>query len=338
MPSETFVRRWLRRSATIPMIVALWAAFVVAFPAVLGLAVLSDLPSAAKWRWARTRASLFFLLYLSCELFGLLAALGCWLLSGAGLLIGRERFVTWNSRLQGVWLAALFRGALRIYGMSIRVEGSDCASRGPLILFLRHASTADTVLAGVLVANPYRIRLRYLLKKELLWDPCLDVVGNRLPNVFLDRSGAMRARELAAVRALAQGLGERDGMLIYPEGTRFSPAKRERVLAKLSESGAADLLARARTMQYVLPPRPGGALALLDAAPEADAVFAAHTGFEGAARFSEFFGGALVRQPVEVRFWRIPATEIPREADDRVRWLFDQWIEVDRWIAERGRR
>jgi 1-acyl-sn-glycerol-3-phosphate acyltransferase len=334
--TEPLTRRWLRRSVSIPLIAALWAVSLVLLPLLLTVALIADLPTARRGTWAKLRVVLFFVLYLSCEVCGLLVAFACWLSSGAGLAVGRRRYIAWNAAMQGIWVTVLLRGAFRIFSMSVRTEGIECTKRGPYIMFVRHGSTADTVLAGALVARPHRILLRYLLKKELLWDPCLDVVGNRLPNVFLDRSGIMREREIAAVRELATGLGESDGILIYPEGTRFTPAKRERALAKLAEAGEGALLERAERMRCVMPPRPGGSLALLDAAPGADAVFVAHTGFEGAARFSEFLGGALVRRQVEVRFWRVPAAEIPEAASERVVWLFDQWLEVDRWIAERS--
>ena len=42
----------------------------------------------------------------------------------------------------------------------------------------------------VFYAIPHQVRLRYVLKRELLLDPCLDIVGNRLPNCFVARSGA----------------------------------------------------------------------------------------------------------------------------------------------------
>ena len=44
-------------------------------------------------------------------------------------------------------------------------------------------------------------------ERELLWDPCLDVVGQRLPNVFVRRGDGDGASEIAAVRAPAADLG-----------------------------------------------------------------------------------------------------------------------------------
>ena len=66
----------------------------------------------------------------------------------------------------------------------------------PILVVSRHASLIDTLLPGRYVTQPFGIRLRYVLKSELLVDPALDIAGNRLPNVFVDRGGDTD-RELA---------------------------------------------------------------------------------------------------------------------------------------------
>ena len=42
-------------------------------------------------------------------------------------------------------------------------------------MLLRHAGIADTIIPRVFYAIPQQVRLRYVLKKELLMDPCLDL-------------------------------------------------------------------------------------------------------------------------------------------------------------------
>lgn len=64
------------------------------------------------------------------------------------------------------------------------------------------------------------------MKQELLWDPCLDIVGNRLPNYFVDRAAKDTARELAHIASLARELAPGQRVVMYPEGTRFSETKR----------------------------------------------------------------------------------------------------------------
>ena len=92
------------------------------------------------------------------------------------------------------------------------------------------------------------------------------------------------------------------------------------------------MLEYARSLELVLPPRPGGTLGLLEAAPEADVVVCAHTGFEGAASLAELWKGALVDQVIRVQFRRIPRDEIPTERDARVAWLLEEWRRVGAWV------
>jgi 1-acyl-sn-glycerol-3-phosphate acyltransferase len=283
------------------------------------------------------RCVAFFTAYLCCEAAGILASFGLWVTHLGGRGARAQAFAHANLVLQRWWAAALFGAGRRIFGLRVRVEHDGVIGEQPVILFVRHASTADTVLPAVFFANRHRFALRYVLKRELQWDPCLDIVGNRLPNYFARRGSADTAREIAAVAELMDGLGPREGVLIFPEGTRFSEQKRARVLARLREHASAEIVELSRKLLHVLPPRLGGPLALLEkncqAAIGADAVFCAHVGLEGAASFREFVNGALVGREVRISFKRVPFEEIPGGREERVRWLFEQWADVDRWIG-----
>ncbi|HRE92507.1 MAG TPA: 1-acyl-sn-glycerol-3-phosphate acyltransferase, partial [Myxococcota bacterium] len=91
-------------------------------------------------------------------------------------------------------------------------------------------------------------------------------------------------------------------------------------------------------LQRVLPPRPGGPLALIDAAGDADVVFVAHVGFEGLASLTAVLSGALVGQTIHLKFWRVPRAEIPTHRDERVDWLWRQWEALDRWVSSHATR
>lgn len=92
------------------------------------------------------------------------------------------------------------------------------------------------------------------------------------------------------------------------------------------------MLEYATSLQSLLPPRPGGTLALLEAAPGADVVVCAHSGFEGSASLLEIWKGALLHKAVRVKFWRTPSDAIPRELDARTAWLLDEWQHLDAWV------
>lgn len=82
----------------------------------------------------------------------------------------------------------------------------------------------------------------------------------------------------------------------------------------------------------VLPPRPGGTLALLDATV-ADVVVLAHRGLEGLATVRDIWSGSLVNSKISLKLWRVPRAGIPIERSDRVDWLYRLWAEVDTWVA-----
>jgi 1-acyl-sn-glycerol-3-phosphate acyltransferase len=318
-----------RRLVTIPGYVIVWALWLAAMPFWLPLAALVDL--ARRSRGVALRSAALVTVYLSCEIMGIAASSGLWVWNRIHP-IDPERWTDLHFRLEAWWGTTIFRAVVRLFGLSLEIEGNAELGRGPYLLLLRHASTADTLLASALVSGPHGLRLRYVLKQELLWDPCLDIVGNRLPNVFVDRFSDESAGEIGRVQALARDLGARDGILIYPEGTRFSEAKRRRVLERFRQKGDAKMLEYVRSLFFVLPPRPGGTLGLLEAAPEADVVVCAHTGFEGVASLADIWRGRLLHQVIQVQFRRISRDEIPTRNEARIAWILEEWKRVDAWV------
>ncbi len=324
---ESVSARWRRRALTIPGYLVIAAAFGVLLPLLIPLALVADV--ALRNRLALTRTVAMLAWYFAMEAVGLVAAAGVWLLRP---FLG-TRYDHANFSLQCLWARALFGGARWLFGMRVDIEGADVLLPGPILLLMRHASVADTLLPAVLVSSRTGLRLRYVMKRELLWDPCLDVVGQRLPNAFV-RRGTRDAAQTEAVRALGESLGPDEGVQLYPEGTRWTPERRRAVIDRLARSADPKLLERAQALQWLLPPRLGGVLALLEAAPEADVVFAVHTGFEGVRTLPDVWKGTLVGTRVQVRFERIRAADIPTEREARIDWILDHWARLDVWLEE----
>lgn len=324
---------WLRRSITIPGYAAALGLLVGLAPLILPVCLLVDLLRGS--RLALTRVLLFSLTYLACELVGLLAA-GVLFLLRLGPLADRRRYEWANYRLQWAWASALRKAAFTIFSIDTHVESDPSPGSAPMLLLMRHASLADTILAACFLSKPNELRLRYVLKRELLWDPCLDVVGNRIPNRFVDREAEDTTAELREVAALARGLQAGEGVLIYPEGTRFSAARRRRIIDSARSAGKNELERRALALSGVLPPRPGGTLALLDAMPDAEVWIGNHRGLEAATSFGDLLSGALVGAHVHVEFRRV---ERPGAGSDPAacrRWLDELWLDVDRFVMEKA--
>ncbi len=301
-----------------PLFLLLFAVATVGLPLLLAVALVVD---ATRWAvrrrpWMATRLALFLWLYLAAEAAAIVALFLAWALPPRGRLVER------TYGLQARWAAFLFGAARRLFSLRFDVEGADAVTPGPIVVLMRHASIVDNLLPAMFVAAPHGLRLRYVLKRELLADPSIDIAGGRLPNCFVLRGADDTEAEVARVRALAEGLGPREGVLIYPEGTRFTAAKRRRAIERQP---------RAAKLEHVLPPRPGGTLAVLDTG--ADVVVCAHHGLDGFASVSDLWRGGLVRRTVRVRFSRFAAASLPEGREARTAWLWQRWHEVDDWIG-----
>jgi 1-acyl-sn-glycerol-3-phosphate acyltransferase len=322
-----------RRLWTIPFIVVLFVVVTAALPVLLVLALAAD-----TWRYARHRRSfvivrgiLFGWVYLAVEVWALAMLLLIWIASAFGLWRRGELAMTF--RLQMMWSAILF-GTLRVvFSLGLEVENDEVVAPGPVVVMVRHASMIDTLLPSTLVSRRRGILLRYVLKDELRLDPALDIAGHRLVNHFVDRTGDSAA-QIEHVRLLTDRLGEKEGVLIYPEGTRFTEEKRTRVLNRLHEIDP-HRAERAERLHHTLPPRLGGPLVLLDPVTPCDVVLMAHVGLDGLASIGRLLDGTVVGSTIRVQFWRIPRGEIPEGREERIDWLFDQWERIDAWIAAR---
>ena len=83
----------------------------------------------------------------------------------------------------------------------------------------------------------------------------------------------------------------------------------------------------------MLAPRPGGVLAALDAAPEADVVLVAHTGLDHMLTVGDVWRELPMDKRIIMRWWQVPREEIPADREERIDWLFGWWERIDAWIA-----
>ncbi len=323
----------IRRSISIPFYLFLTALTTILFPVFLPLAVIADRMD--DHRMPITRTVVFLLYYLYCECLGLI---GTVVLSTMNLAMGgvpEARYREWHSNLQWAWAGLLLGGAGKIFSMTFEVEGQDQIGDTAPLVFIRHVSVGDTLVSSVFCEKPKNFLLRYVIKSELLWDPCVDICGQRTGAAFVRRDGADPEVQAERVRRLGRSLGPNEGALIYPEGTRFTEEKRSRIIERLMQASDTGLAERAKELRYVLPPRLSGPFALLDECPNHDVLFIAHVGFDKLTTFHDLWSGALIDCRIRVAFWRVPATEIPKERHARIDWLYEEWQRVDNWVGRK---
>lgn len=317
-------RALLRRPLTIGSVLFAAVMLLVTLPVWFVVSSLTDVVR-RRWRLPTTRLLAFALLWTWLELAGVGASLALW-------CIGRSRDRSANYALQRWWAARLI-GALRLTcGFDIEVHGAEDLGGDPLIVLGRHASLGDALVSAWALGSIAGRTPRYVLKKELSLDPCLDIVGRRLPNYFVDRSSARVGRELEGIATLSADLGTGDVAVIFPEGTRANDRKRTSALERL-RSRDPERAGRLAPLQHLLPPKPSGAQALVDAAPGAAVALMWHIGFDGLDTFGHIrrrLAAGQVR--AQVVFELHERSTVPN-GEAFVEWLDHRWLELDRSVA-----
>ena len=332
---EPFLKRWGRRAISVPALLLMAALYAATLPLSLAIAIGVDLYRRRGMIVIRT--VLFFGFYLLVNV-GCLAATGVqWIFAGtwAGPRAGDAdaRLARWSQWLGAFWGRSLYHGAERVFAAHTLLESEELLEGGPYIIFLRHISVGDTAIPYTFASSRHGVNFRHVLKTELLNDPCMDICGHRWKNVFIKRTSDNAEKEIALLRKTMKDLGDNEGVAIWPEGTRFTPEKRESVLASLAKKNSPHYR-EASALKNVLPPHLGGPLGLLEANERADAVFCAHTGLDATQHIRSFFNGSLIGDTVRIKFWRVPFAEIPEEREERIKWLFHWWKVMDAWIGE----
>ena len=329
--------RWVRRPVS--LVVVLGLAFTATLLPLLAVAaVLLSVVLPGRWRVLRLLG--FALVYLVVETVGLAVALVLWVLTGLGWWLRSEWSVRAHYAVLRVVLVVVVGSARLLFGLRVvddevgwsPLDDGVPGSGNAMLVLSRHAGPGDSLLlVHTLLGRDHARRPRIVLTDLLQLDPLVDVYLNRLPNAFLE-AGAPDST--ARVGRLAEGLGDEDALLIFPEGGNFSEGRRRRAIDRLRMKGMEPQAAAAERMRHLLPPRPGGVAAALASAPHADVVLVAHTGLEHLSTAGDLWDGLPMDSTVRMRWWFVPAAEVPHDPDRLERWLYDRWADLDRWIAD----
>ncbi len=319
-----------QRVLAISAVLILLPLIILLLPVLLIGAALADVWGRL-WRFPAVRLVLSAVVYLVHEWIGLALAVGLRVAELLGVFRNRpETQLEQYRRVQAWWASSLMRWAGRLLRVRFDMADPDTLPTKGFIVVSRHASMVDAVLPAVIVAGRLGRFVHYVLKAELQWDANLNVYGRRLGNYFVRRDGDGDA-EAAAIARFALGTQPDSALVIFPEGTYATPARRAKVRASLAAKGEDELVALADDLGHLLPPKPAGTLALLDSQPDLDVVIVGHVGLEGVtdAGLRKLLP---LRHPVVVRWWVHERATVPTEDDKRIAWLNDQWRSLDRWV------
>jgi 1-acyl-sn-glycerol-3-phosphate acyltransferase len=207
----------------------------------------------------------------------------------------------------------------RVLGIQIEITdeadvlGSLSRSQRPVVI-CNHQSWFDIFLLQTLISSRGPI-LKFVVKVELLWVPVLGWICLVLNFPRLNRKGdgESRSMDLRQVETAALRLGgEPGGLLIFPEGTRFSPTKRE--------SGQSGYL-------HLLNPKPGGFAMIRKTMPDDTTILDVSIRYDqGDADIWRCMSGGVRRIRIRVESW--PMQDVENVAE----WLHTRWSVKDLWL------
>lgn len=330
MAAEPLRSTWRRRARTIPLMLAATGLGLLTSPLVLPAVVVADL-ARGRCRLPTARVLLFAIQYGINDSVEILLAPLYWLAAGFGTRLHHPASIARHRRLQRWSIDLLARRAEQLLGLRFELEPgtADALLPAPAIVLCRHVNIVDASLPTLLyqrLGHP----TRGVIMAELLADPGFDLIYARTGSIFIPRDNGPDA--LAAVTQLGATADRDVPTVIFPEGRLFRPDRLERAVTRLQADNPARG-ERLASLRHVLPPRPGGALALLATIP-GDVVVISHAGLDRYPSFTALARAVPLRDPVRVTAWRIRSDEIPDDDGERITWLDQQWCAVDRWVAD----
>ena len=241
--------RLLRRVVLAPLVIVLAIALVVLFPLIALLAVTFGLVRRSpSGRMRGVRLLLFALVWLTAETATLFMCLGLWLVSGFGGRLRTEPFQSRHYAIMRWFLDVIYNTATGTFGLRVEVDEPELTAEEqaarlarPVIVLSRHAGPGDSLLLVHHLLSVYGRRPRVVMKATMQLDPSLDVVGNRLPNVFIRHSRAGEGIFSEQIERLAGGLDQLGALVIFPEGGNWTPGRWRRGIRRLEERGRGDL-------------------------------------------------------------------------------------------------
>ncbi len=328
-----------RRLVSIPAVLAALPVLVILSPVWFVVGGVVDLAGRLH-RFPTIRLMAFAIVYLAHEWAGLMASV---VLAVRQAVFGRN----WDAgkrtapyrRVQAWWADSLLVWAGRLLNVRFEMPEPRSLPNRAFILLSRHASMVDALLPATVITKRLDRFVHYILKRELQWDPNLDVFGHRLGNYFVARTGDGDDQARAIARFAAKALPD-SVLVIFPEGTYATRKSRAKVAASLKRKGETEVAAYAEELDHLLPPKPAGTLSLLETQPDLDVVVFGHVGLEGVAELSGLRRRLPLRHPIRIDWWHHRRDELPTDPEKQVDWLNETWRTLDGWVEsiEQSRR
>ncbi|MDA0789813.1 MAG: 1-acyl-sn-glycerol-3-phosphate acyltransferase [Proteobacteria bacterium] len=204
---------------------------------------------------------------------------------------------------------------LRVIGIRIRIEGQVGDHPSPIIIS-NHQSWFDIPVIHHVVTGRGPI-IKFLIKRQLVWVPIVGWLCWMLgfPRLYRGQGQEARQKDYETLQRFSNGAAQDGGaILIFPEGTRFTEAKR---------------LAQGAPYSDLLTPRVGGLRILSGALPPDTPVVDLTIIYEaGRKPFWDCLHGAVPEIRVIIHHYRLA------DIDHHTRWLNQRWAEKQALIDQ----
>jgi hypothetical protein len=227
--------RIVRRLVLAPLVVLVCLALTALAPLLLAGALVGG--TVRRTGLGSTRLVAFGLAYLATEAAMIVALFVLWLASGFGLLVRTPAMQSAHYAVLRGWLRCVSEAAIRLLGLRIEIVDPPPPRPGPLLVFGRHAGVGNSLMMVRTLMLRFGRRPRVVMLGFLQWDPVIDIVGHRLPSLFIEHDPERSDGFVRAIAALATGLGDADAFVLYPEGRDFTEPLRLRAIAHLRRQG-----------------------------------------------------------------------------------------------------
>ncbi len=194
----------------------------------------------------------------------------------------------------------------RVVGISLHIEGEIGNDRSPIVI-CNHQSWFDIPILQEIITSRGPI-VRFLVKRELIWVPVIGWICLAMNFPRLNRGSGRDARQTdySTIQSASLTMEEEPGaLLIFPEGTRFTEAKRDR---------------QQSPWEHLLRPRVGGMKIIkANAPPETPIIDITICYDRGVNNFWQCLHGEIDRIHITIEHFRLS------DIDDIADWLQERW-------------
>lgn len=258
---------------------------------------------------------------------------GAWRLLSA--LLPARLYQRVDDRLYCVYQSAVLFFFVHYTGAQILIYGDLPKNKENIIYLANHRSTVDWIVADILAMQQDAVgHVRYVLKEGLKWLPLYGYYFSQHGGIYVKRSAKFDEGRMRGTLRSYVDTGAPMYLVIFPEGTRYTPKV-------LSASQAFAAQRGLPVLKYVLTPRIKATYVAFDSMKNyIDAIYDVTVVYELEDQAQQTETISMIeflcrKNPkIHIHVDRIDRKDIPAEQDDMKRWLHKRFERKDKLLME----